>query len=226
MSLPKSLIPFLLLSIIHIIGQFLEITLIHDASKPLLIPSLGYYFYMSCIRSPLNKFIYAVLFLSWLGDCFLIFVPVDHLFFLLGLGAFLLAQIVYIIINLNFVNDGQTRLIFKWPSVLVILYGMALFLYLVDDLGEMTIPVAIYAAVITMMGVTAFSRIGRTEHRKAAIMVFLGASSFIISDSIIAINTFSQPLDWEGPFVMTTYLLAQFLLVTGYLKFIDGLRTA
>ncbi len=223
MKITKSLLPFVVLSLIHLIGQFFEAPMIHDGTKPLLIPALAFFFWKECMKTPLNKFIYWALFFSWLGDCFLIFVPMNGLFFMLGLGGFLIAQIVYIIININFVEEGQSRLVFKWPALLFIVYGMGFFAFIIDDLGALTLPVSIYCAVITLMGITALGRYGRAENQ-GVFFAILGASLFIISDSVIALNKFSSPVEWSGPIVMTTYLAAQYFLVLGYMKFINGLK--
>lgn len=223
MNLHRSLFAFVAIAIIHLMGQILEIPEIHDGSKPFLVPLLAYYFSKTCIKTPLNKFIYGALFLSWLGDCFLIFVPLNGLFFMLGLGAFLLSQIAYVIININFVEEGESRLVFKWPALIFILYGMVFFSWIIDYLGLLTLPVSIYGAVITLMGVTAIGRLGRTE-RSGAMLVITGAALFILSDSVIAYNKFVNSIEYSGPLVMSTYIAAQFLLVEGYRRFIVGLK--
>lgn len=223
MKLPRSFYAFAVMAIIHLIGQVLQIPEVHDGTKPFLIPLLAYYFSKNCIKTPLNKFIYAALFFSWLGDCFLIFVPLNGIFFMVGLGAFLIAQMVYVIININFVEEGESRLVFKWPALLFIVYGMAFFSWIIDDLGLLTLPVAIYCAVITLMGVTAVGRLGRAD-KKDALLVIAGAALFILSDSVIAFNKFVSPVELSGPIVMLTYLSAQFLLVEGYRRFIISLK--
>lgn len=223
MKITKSLLPFLILSLIHLIGEFLEIPVIHDGTKPLLIPALGYYFWKECLNTALNKFVYSALFFGWLGDCFLIFVPMNGVFFLLGLGGFLMAHIIYIIMNINFVEEGQSQLVFKWPALLMIIYGGLFFTNIIDSLGELMIPVAIYCAVISIMGLTAVGRMKRTT-KESFLLVLIGAFLFIISDSVIALNKFRGPVEFSGPIVMITYLAAQFLLVEGFRKFILGLK--
>jgi len=225
MKITRSLLPFLILSLIHLVGQFLEAPLIHDGTKPLLMPALAYYFWKECLNTPLNKFVYAALFFSWLGDCFLIFVPMNGLFFMLGLGGFLIAQIIYIIMNINFIDDGQSKLVFKWPALLMIVYGGLFFIYIIDSLGGLMIPVAIYCAVITIMGITAVGRMKRAS-RESFLLVLIGASLFIFSDSVIALNKFRGPVELSGPIVMSSYLAAQFLLVEGFRKFILGLKNS
>jgi len=225
MKIQRSLFAFLAITLVHLTGQLLADPILHNSTKPLLIPALAYFFWKETLKTPLNKFVYAALFFSWLGDSFLIFAPWNGLYFMLGLGAFLIAQLIYIIINISFVNEGQSRLVFKWPATLFILYGAGFFSLIIDSLGLLTLPVAIYCAVITLMGVTAVGRIGRTES-KAALLVIFGAALFILSDSVIAYNKFVAGLEWSGPIVMSTYLAAQYLLVRGYMRFIESLKAA
>ena len=46
-----------------------------------------------------------------------------------------------------------------------------------------------------------------------------------MSDSVIGLNRFAGPVEHAGPIVMSTYLLAQYLLVKGYTAFIEGLKS-
>jgi len=48
--------------------------------------------------------------------------------------------------------------------------------------------------------------------------VFVGSVLFIISDSIIAIDKFLVQIPHDRFFVMSTYISAQFLIMTGLLK--------
>lgn len=134
-----------------------------------------------------------------------------------------MAHIIYIIMNINFVEEGQSQLVFKWPALLMIIYGGLFFTNIIDSLGELMIPVAIYCAVISIMGLTAVGRMKRTT-KESFLLVLIGAFLFIISDSVIALNKFRGPVEFSGPIVMITYLAAQFLLVEGFRKFILGLK--
>ena len=223
MKIRSELFPFLIISVVHLIGQFLEEPLIHDVSKPFLIPALAYFYYRSCIKTPLNKFVYGALFFSWLGDVLLIFSGFDSLFFITGLVGFLIAQLIYAFMNINFVNDGNAKPVFIWQAFFVTVYGIIYFILIKESLGAMLIPVAIYCAVITLMGITAVGRLNRTC-KKSFNLVLIGALLFIASDSVIGLNRFSGPVEYAGPIVMSTYLLAQYLLVKGYTTFIEGLK--
>ena len=223
MKLSKWLMPFIWVSVIHLFAHAADLDFLDQLTKPLLMPMLALYFWKSCISTPLNNFVFAALFFSWLGDTLLIFAYYNELFFIAGLIAFLIAHITYVLMNLNFVNDGNSRLVFKWPALFFILYGVLVFSQLLESLGALTIPVAIYTSVICIMGITAFGRINRTGNLDYRFVVG-GAGLFIVSDTLLAFNKFNAPIGSAGLWVMLTYLIGQFLLIEGYKRFILDLK--
>jgi uncharacterized membrane protein YhhN len=99
----------------------------------------------------------------------------------------------------------------------VIFYGVVLVFLLYDHLDGMRLPVIIYAIVILTMLIAAINR-----YEKAGglsfILVLAGALLFVISDSLIAVNKFGFPFRFSDVADMTTYIAAQYLIVTGVLK--------
>ncbi|MET0393775.1 MAG: lysoplasmalogenase family protein, partial [Chitinophagaceae bacterium] len=81
----------------HLAGIVVQHRDITFFSKFLIVFALGGYFIAASPRSGLNKWIVAALFFSWAGDILLLFQEKNSLFFLLGLAAFLLAHIFYIV---------------------------------------------------------------------------------------------------------------------------------
>jgi len=55
-------------------------------------------------------------------------------------------------------------------------------------------------------------------NRKAAWYYLAGATSFVVSDSLLAVNKFYQPFAYAGVFIMLTYCAAQYLIVRGYIE--------
>jgi uncharacterized membrane protein YhhN len=78
----------------------------------------------------------------------------------------------------------------------------------------MKIPVAIYATVLTTMGLSAHNLRG-TISGDAAMMTFYGSLLFIASDSILAINKFGLAFDDANIGIMVTYIAGQWLIVSG-----------
>lgn len=86
-----------------------------------------------------------------------------------------------------------------------------------DKTGNLQVPVLIYTIVISLMGVTAtFNTIENGDYYS-----LFGALLFIISDALIALNTFHN-ISFEGfnfPFfIMLTYVSAQLILVSSVIK--------
>ena len=143
---------------LHLLAKLMDFPTMADFTKPLLMMGLMVYFNSEVPKTVLSKFVNAALFLSLLGDVFLIFSDEQPIFFLLGLGAFLLAHLVYIFLNLNLVNTEDRKLKFKWHDLLFGIYGLFMFRFIRPDLGDMMIPALIYTVVICIMGITASKR--------------------------------------------------------------------
>jgi uncharacterized membrane protein YhhN len=60
-------------------------------------------------------------------------------------------------------------------------------------------------------------RKGRTSD-KSFLLIYFGALLFIMSDSMIAINQFIEPIIYGRFLIMFTYISAQYLIVIGVLK--------
>lgn len=196
-----------------------------DFTKPLLMVGLMIYFNNEVPKTVLSKFVNAALFLSLLGDVFLIFSKAQPIFFLLGLASFLLAHLIYIFLNLNLVDTEDRKLKFRWHDLLFGFYGLVIFQQIKPGLGDMMIPALLYTIVICIMGITASKRWGKTD--KASFWwIMIGAFFFIISDSILAINQFGTPFPQAGFLIMLTYIIAQFMIVRGIVEFIKGLKAS
>ncbi|KIA89455.1 lysoplasmalogenase [Kaistella jeonii] len=173
-------------------------------TKPLLLPIL-ILMYITSLKSEkiqLDKLFLAGLVLSFFGDLFLLF----KWGFLPGLGSFLLAHVFYII---SFRKKTQYSIWKFWPIILG-LFATTLLVFLFPYLKEMKVPVIIYAIVISVMMYTAL----KTHNRN----LIIGALLFLISDTLLSINLFFQPLMILNLFVMITYVFAQWFLVKGMLS--------
>ena len=88
-------------------------------------------------------------------------------------------------------------------------YRLVRLLY--PKLGSLRTPVLIYAAVIFTMTNAAILQ------EPISLLLAVGAASFMVSDACIAIDKFLQPLPRRNFIVMSTYYVAQLLLVLGFL---------
>lgn len=152
------------------------------------------------------------LFLSMVGDISLLFKNG----FVMGLAAFLCAHIAYI-----FMLRRETT---RWlPSasaaILCAAAGAALYSYLWTHglPHNLRWPVLAYVCVIATMAAQA---IGRAKYLRtpAAVYVAAGAISFMVSDSILAMDKFVAAVPGAYLWVLGTYYLAQWLIVHGMLS--------
>ncbi|MDQ6529157.1 lysoplasmalogenase [Flavobacterium sp. LHD-85] len=186
--------------------------------KPILIPIIGFgaYFYR---KFPSQNILLAALTLSWLGDVILLFTDLGEIYFILGLVFFLMAHIIYCILfnKQRRIRKKQNKPLFIFGSILIAVYLIGMISVLMPHLGDLEIPVSIYASIISIMLLFAFNGFLVWE-KPGNQLVFFGALFFVISDSILAVNKFYVPIPKSSFFIMLTYLLAQYLIVVGVLK--------
>lgn len=220
---------FLLLAAIHLAALFSGSGELAFWTKPLLMPALAFWFWNASknvqheAKQPLRYGVLLALGLSTLGDTALLYGN-QELWFIIGLGCFLLAHLAYIF-SLNQMVSFQNGFVSKhtW-SVLPIGLYLFVFLYSVwENLGKqgMQVPVLIYAIVISTMLLMALNLRNRIGVR-SSMLILLGALLFVLSDSCIGLSKFGTGLDWTSGAVMPTYLFGQFLLVSGFVHNIQG----
>lgn len=186
--------------------------------KPFLIPFLILAVYLSGNFASKKILMIALLF-SWLGDVILMFSDRAELYFILGLVAFLISHIVYILL---FSKQQKIRTIENrskyWIGIsFILVYFAAMVFTLFPKLGPLKIPVLVYAIVISTMLYFAFK--GSFIWTKLPNNpILLGAIFFVTSDSILAFNKFYSPIPFGSFLIMLTYISAQYFIVQGILK--------
>ncbi|MBL0023626.1 MAG: lysoplasmalogenase [Saprospiraceae bacterium] len=177
-------------------------------SKPLIMASLiG--FYIGAARQQSPVFILALIF-AMLGDIFLMFK--SEAFFLLGLGCFLIMQILYTITFLKDKSPAVRQNIYKALPVFII--SVMVIVSLWDGLHDMQLPVTIYTAAISSMVVSALIR----KNVSWYLPVVVGVVLFMMSDAAIAFSKFGFPFPCAEYFIILTYMIAQFLIVRGVVE--------
>jgi uncharacterized membrane protein YhhN len=212
-----ALILFLLASGGELISTLASVQMLDTICKPLIMVSLGLFYFFSVDAEDRSALVLGAIIFSFTGDVLLMYPDK----FILGLAAFLFSHICYILAYRQHRGDDQDnalkgvhRIRLAFP---VILAGCGLVVILYPVLGDLKIPVIIYAIVISTMVLTALFRMGKTS-TTSFWMVFIGAMLFMVSDSILAINKFLSPITLSGFWIMLTYITAQFLIVSGLLK--------
>ena len=129
--------------------------------------------------------------------------------FLIGLVLFLLAHVVYSI-AFTVPNGFHTADIITGAVLLGV--GVAIYLYLRPGLGSMKGPVILYTLIICFMVNRAISTFfGDAFTTTQAWLMSIGAVFFMLSDIVLAINRFRQPIKAHR-LSLFAYYLGQLLI--------------
>jgi len=151
--------------------------------------------------SEYRKFIFIGFIFSLAGDLFLLKIINQ---FILGLAAFLLAHVFYII-----AFRIRIKTLKPLSSLPFYLIAAVLAYYFYPYLGNMLIPVLVYIFVIMTMVWRAFLQ---RNYNKKAVYAFTGAVLFAISDSNIAFSKFVEDYEYSKIITIILYWFAQFLI--------------
>ena len=196
---PDFLLPFILKALIIPVLAILFMTNLHPAGNRLhLLMLFG-------------------LFFSWAGDVLLELPKETADLFIPGLACFLLAHAMYL--SVFFLTPGgnfifQRGVFFFIP---LLLYGVGIVYYLYDGLGNTQLPVILYTVVILTMLAGAINRLKKVN-ASSFWLALAGAVLFLLSDSALAVNKFGHHFTGSSIVIMLTYVLAQYLIVTGYIS--------
>lgn len=122
---------------------------------------------------------------------------------------------------------------YPWIFLLVIVYGAGLVYFLFPKLGELKIPVMVYATVICCMLLAAIHVLNSFRDKDICIhtndtfyviknvsgeLFVNGALLFVVSDSLLAINKFYAVFPSSAFLIMLSYCAAQYSIAKGFVK--------
>jgi len=220
MKLMKTKLFSFIFALVFVVQLYAESTHqigLRNFSKPLIVATLLIWLYLSTkLKGRFHKKIFTGLIFALAGDIFLMLQDDHSNFFIYGLVSFLLCHIFY---TNAFVLDHKSNphlknSFFLWATGGLIIFCVGLFFYLQPFLGAMQFAVLTYAIIITFMAIMAVNRYGKVNIFSYQLILF-GALSFLLSDSVLAINKFAQPIPQSGILIMASYMIAQYLIVYG-----------
>lgn len=193
-----------------------NLMLIYSA-KPLLMLTLGIYFWRetrNARNQKMRTLISAGLSFSFLGDIFLMLARSQESYFIIGIGSFLFAQICYSLGFMRFKPSLSGLLARnKLAGFPFALYWVLMLWVLVPVLpSAFLVPVIVYSFFITLMALSALNLMTRIPPSVSYPLLF-GVCFFLFSDSLIAINKFKMEIPAASFLIMSTYILAQWLIV-------------
>lgn len=121
----------------------------------------------------------------------------------IGLEFFLVTQVLYIVTFSMDIKAQRSRIPI---TILLIAHAVTMDVILTPSLGEMMLPFYAYITVITTIGIFAALRASKSK------LVLYGALSFIVPNSILAINKFMVLVPARDYLIMITYYPAKFLI--------------
>lgn len=213
---------FWLAAVVNLAGEASGIDVLSMITKPFLMPFL-YFWTWQVLGRPkprAGRWLLAGLVAAWVGDIALMLGGPDEgrAYFLAGLGAFLVMQVCYIVAFAAVPGGGLLQRSW-WLALPFALYWLVATL-LMDPQG-LRVPVILYSIVLVTMSAAALDLAGRFP-RSQVWPLFTGSVLFVLSDTLIGLGAFGS-LDagrLHGFAVMLTYVVAQFLIVT---RFVRGL---
>jgi uncharacterized membrane protein YhhN len=210
---------YLMLASVNLVAEYAQETWLIVLTKPLLLTVLAVWFYVRVrpLRSGFERLLLVGLVFSIGGDTLLMLVengPRAELFFLLGLGSFLVAQLCYAGAFWQYPGARREGLVVRQPAWALpgLLYLAAMLVVLWPGLGMgLRVPVGVYACAIVAMA-TAALNLGGVAPKMPWRGLLVGVLLFVLSDSLIAWNKFVAPLPYARVGIMLTYLVGQLLI--------------
>jgi uncharacterized membrane protein YhhN len=200
------IVAFLVVWVVHVVANGVGADLVSDLTKPMLVPLLLAWVLVATDRRP-PRWLATGLAFAFLGDV-LLQLP-GTLWFLAGMGAFLVMQVCYLV---GFAALGSYARLRARPLVVagwVVLWA-ALNVVVGPQLGELRWPILVYSVALTAMAAAAVA----TGDRRIGV----GGVLFLISDLLIGLRAAGVEVPASGVLVMTTYLAAQYLIATGWVE--------
>jgi uncharacterized membrane protein YhhN len=212
---------YFLVLVVHIFAGEQDQGMIANSTKPAILGVLIVYFSVTLLKNE-RKGSFGILILtglifSLIGDVLLIFQEKIPVCFMLGLGSFLIAHILFIAaFTKTYLINHEIKFLQKygWVMLLIVAYAWFFFDAVKASLGSMMGPVLIYIMVISLMLLIALNRFRKVSATSFA-WITAGAFFFVASDSLLAWNKFVRELDHSHLLIMITYGLAQYGIARG-----------
>jgi uncharacterized membrane protein YhhN len=198
------LVAFVVVAVANLVSVTVGIAWLELVTKPFLCGLLLVWAWLACGRRP-PGLLMAGLVAALAGDELL--GPSGSAWFIAGMGAFLVMQVCYILgfLRLGAADELRRR---RWVPAAWALLWLVLQVVLGPSLGALQIPIAVYSAALVTMAACAVA----TGSRRIGV----GGVLFLISDLLIGLGAADLDVPASGFLVMSTYALAQLLIVTGW----------
>jgi len=228
-SRKKFTILFYGLTTIFLCSLLFDFLIVHYVLKPLFMVTLMV-FHRQQVKDKfgfLSRMVQFGLFFSWIGDIALMLDEHVPILFVVGLGAFLIAHVGYALGFIRTITDSGKPIKLGQSTLMALPFALFtgfFFFYIKDGIpSDLFVPVLAYTVVISFMGITSALRQGHVEQNSYK-WILVGATLFILSDCVIAVNKFYYDFDYDAVLNMTLYLTGQFMITVGAVKYSNSVK--
>lgn len=181
-------------------------------TKTLFLPTLLLFYLLRA--QTIAPVLIGALFFGWMGDLFMM-LPDGHRWKMVGPVSFGIGHLVYMAAFIQF--GGVAAIPFSGYGVLLfyplwIWVGYRLMGKNLKQKGRVFELAILYAGVIGCMSLFAFSMV----YTQGTVLPFVGALIFILSDTMVLYRKYGRPFERNKFWVIATYMLAQILIVAGF----------
>lgn len=205
------LVIFIITGAINIASSLKNNKLAFSFTKPLLMPLLLLVYVV--FAKNINIYIVIALTLGFLGDTFLMG---RGGILVLGVVSFFFGHLFYLTAFLQNINFSKLELIAYFPIILYGIYLIIICKNVMPGVKRGRLMLLLYMLAISSMSFSSLLR-GYFVKGNSFWLSFIGSLLFITSDSLISISKFKQKMTYAGPIIMLTYILAQTLIIAGFI---------
>ncbi len=212
---------FWLTALAQIIAILFDIELLDRVSKSVLMFSLLVYFWDQTEEHKDTKwarFTTLAIVFTWIGDIMFMLYIKNFLFFFVGISTYIAAHIFFLLAFSKASYSGKLKFNFSLVPLLAIGHIILMAYLILPYLdGVIQVPIALYAFSTLALVVFAWYRKSQTKS-DSFIWVFLGVVLIVISDSVLAINRFSNTIPYAQYVTTTCFIVAHWFIITGLIR--------
>lgn len=201
---------FLCVSILHLVACYRRMPKLRGVTKVLLMPLLCAVYLFGAPE--IRLLVVCALAFGWLGDIFLL-LKNGRIFMLLGICSFAIGHVFYIGAMLS--AHPSPHILMLIPLALCAVWLFFVYKKLIPYAPKsLRKPGFLYALLLSWTGLSALYLLLVTQ-RIPYLIAFVGGLFFMLSDTLLTGQQYRKELKHGNFYVMSTYIIAQSLLVLG-----------
>jgi len=211
---------YALVFILVLLAQLRQWSLLNEIATPFItIILLLFLSTVTRLKGRFHQRLFTGLVFALTGNTLILMQNHHPSYFLHGLIAFLICTLFYI--SAFYLDFRSAQELDKKGARIAIfstaLLCIAFYLFLRPYLGALRLPVIIYVLLMGMMMMMAAFRNQRVNSISFR-LVLAGAFFFVVSGGLLACKHFVSPFNYADVSILSTYMIAQYLIILGGVK--------